>query len=218
MAKEILKTCEESCSNRPVLIVSEHLTYGAADYIFTPYGPYWRFMKKICLTELLSGRTLEQFVSVRKEEIEAFLGSIVQGIQANKPMQVREELIKLTNNVISRMTMGKRCSNTNDEVGDMGRVVQQVGELFATCNLGDYIGFLRYLDLQSIGKRVREVHQKLDTMLEEVMKEHEVVRLKGAQDRRKDLLDHLMDLMEAENREMKLSRESAKAFVLVRHF
>ncbi|KAF7835991.1 beta-amyrin 24-hydroxylase [Senna tora] len=220
MAKQILKTNEEFCPNRPGLIVTEYLTYGASDYIFIPYGPYWRFMKKICMNELLSGRTIQQFVWIREEEIEAFLRLILQHTFTGKPLQIRKELMRLTNNVISRMTMGK-CAGTNDGVGGgMSKVAQEVGALIGTFNLGDYVGFLRKLGVQAIGRKVKEVHEKLDTMLEEVMGEHEEARKmmkimgdhKG--ERRKDLVEILLDLMEAENSEMKLTRESAKAFVL----
>lgn len=78
MAKQILKTSEESFCNRPIMIASENLTYGASDYFFIPYGTYWRFLKKLCMTELLSGKTLEHFVSVRENEIQAFLKTILE--------------------------------------------------------------------------------------------------------------------------------------------
>ncbi|KAF7835992.1 beta-amyrin 24-hydroxylase [Senna tora] len=219
MAKEILKTNEESCSNRPDLIVTGYLTNGAFDYIFMPYGPHWRFMKKICLNEVLGGRTLEKFVSIRQEEIEALLRSILQHSRSRKPLKVREEFIKLTNNIISRITMGKKCEGTNDENGEMRRVVQEVGVLLGTFNVCDYIGFLRNLDVQGIEGKVKAVRKKLDSMMEEVMREHEEARnMKNMGDqnceRRKDVLDHLIDLMEKEDSEIKLTRESAKVFTL----
>ncbi|KAF2307817.1 hypothetical protein GH714_032069 [Hevea brasiliensis] len=51
----------------------DYLTYGSADFSFAPYGPYWKFMKKICVSELLGGRILDQFLPVRHEEIRRFL-------------------------------------------------------------------------------------------------------------------------------------------------
>jgi hypothetical protein len=47
----------------------DNLTYGLVDFTMAPYGPYWKFIKKLCMTELLGGRTLEQHLPVRSEEI-----------------------------------------------------------------------------------------------------------------------------------------------------
>ncbi|KAF9597338.1 hypothetical protein IFM89_017241 [Coptis chinensis] len=72
-AKEFLKTHELSFSSRPSSSAIDYLTYGSADFSFAPYGPYWKFMKKIVMTELLGGRTLDQLLNVRREEIQRFL-------------------------------------------------------------------------------------------------------------------------------------------------
>ncbi|KAF7835993.1 beta-amyrin 24-hydroxylase [Senna tora] len=214
MAKEILRTNEESCSNHPPLIVGGCLTNGVLDYVFMPYGPHWRFMKKICMNELLSERTLEKFVSIRQQEIEAFLRSILQQNRSEQPLRVREELIKLTNNIISRMTMGKKCEGTNDEVGEITKAVQEVGVLLGTFNLCDYVVFLRNLDVQAVSK-------KLDTMMEKVMREREEARkMKNMMgddqncERGMDFLDCLIDLIGTEDSEMKFTRESAKVLTL----
>lgn len=219
MAKQILKTYEESFCNRPVMIASENLTYGAADYFFIPYGTYWRFMKKLCLTELLSGKTLEHFVNIRQDEIECFLKTILQISNTGKPVEMRQELIRHTNNIISRMTMGKKSAGNTDEVGKLRKVIREIGELLGSFNLGDIFGFMRPLDLQRLGKKNMETHHKMDEMMEKVLKEHEDARSKeGADsDRKKDLFDILLNLIEAEG-DNKLTRESAKAFALVRTF
>ncbi|KAJ7949126.1 putative Cytochrome P450 [Quillaja saponaria] len=126
--------------------------------------------------------------------------------------------MKLTNNVISRMTMSKRCAGRNNEAGEITEVIQQVGELFATLYLADYIGFFKHLDVQGITKKVKVVRYRLESMMEEVIKEHEEARLKNKMDNQrnkgKDLVDLMIDLMEAEDSEMRFSRQSARAFVL----
>lgn len=216
-AKQILKTCEESFTNRPIMIASENLTYGAADYFFIPYGNYWRFLKKLCMTELLSGKTLEHFVHIREDEIKCFMGTLLEISKNGKPIEMRHELIRHTNNIISRMTMGKKSSGMNDEVGQLRKVVREIGELLGAFNLGDIIGFMRPLDLQGFGKRNKDTHHKMDLMMEKVLKEHEEARAKegAGSDRKKDLFDILLNLIEADDgAESKLTRQSAKAFAL----
>ncbi|NP_001289203.1 beta-amyrin 24-hydroxylase-like [Cicer arietinum] len=212
-AKNILKTYEESFCNRPIMIASESLTYGAADYFFIPYGNYWRFLKKLCMTELLSGKTLEHFVSIREDEIKAFLNTLLEISKSGKKIEMRQELIRHTNNIISRMTMGKKSNGMGDEVGKLRKLVREIGELLGAFNLGDIIEFMRPLDLQGFGKRNRNAHHNMDEMMEKVLKEHEEVRAKEGvdSDRKKDLFDILLNLIEADS---KLTRESAKAFAL----
>ncbi|CBI29911.3 unnamed protein product, partial [Vitis vinifera] len=190
MAKEFLKTHETSFSNRPKIAAVDFLTYGSADFSFAPYGLYWKFMKKLCMSELLS---------------------------AGEEIDVREELIRVTNNVISTMTMSLRCSDSENEAGEVKRLVQEVAELTGKFNLSDFIWFCKNLDLQGFGKRLKEVHERFDSMIEKIMREHEEARKKemgGGGDAAKDVLDILLDISEDQSSEIKLTRENIKAFIL----
>ena len=217
-AKEILKTSEEAFCNRPLMIASESLTYGAADYFFIPYGTYWRFLKKLCMTELLSGKTLEHFVGIRESEVEAFLKRMLEISATGKEVVMRQELIAHTNNIITRMIMGKKSSGANDFVAQLRKVVREVAELLGAFNLGDILRLAKPFDLQGYGKKNMETHRKVDAMMEKVLKEHEEARAKAGadSDRKKDLFDILLNLIEADGADNKLTRESAKAFALVR--
>ncbi|RVW46904.1 3,9-dihydroxypterocarpan 6A-monooxygenase [Vitis vinifera] len=217
MAKEFLKTHETSFSNRPKIAAVDFLTYGSADFSFASYGLYWKFMKKLCMSELLSGRRLDQFYHIRCKEIKWFMQSIMKKAEAGEEIDVREELIRVTNNVISTMTMSLRCSDSENEAGEVKRLVQEVAELTGKFNLSDFIWFCKNLDLQGFGKRLKEVHERFDSMIEKIMREHEEARKKemgGGGDAAKDVLDILLDISEDESSEIKLTRENIKAFIL----
>ncbi|KAJ6381010.1 hypothetical protein OIU77_029832 [Salix suchowensis] len=217
-AKEFLKTHETSFCDRPMSSAVDFLTYGSADFSFAPYGPYWKFLKKICMTELLGGRMLDQLLPVRHEEIRQFLQFLLKKANARESINVGSQLMRLTNNVISRMTMNQRCSDNVDEADEVRKLVQDVAELTGKFNLSDFIWFCKNLDLQGFGKRLKEVHKKFDAMMERIIKEHEEVRKikkeTGEGDSVKDLLDILLDISEDDSSEMKLTRENIKAFIL----
>ncbi|XP_061955828.1 cytochrome P450 93A3-like [Populus nigra] len=217
-AKEFLKTHENSFCDRPKSAAVDFLTYGSADFSFAPYGPYWKFMKKICMTELLGGRMLDQLLPVRHEEIRQFLQFLLKKANARESIDVGSQLIRLTNNVISRMAMSQRCSDNDDEADEVRNLVHEVAELTGKFNLSDFIWFCKNLDLQGFGKRLKEVRKRFDTMTERIIKEHEEVRKikkeTGEGDSVKDLLDILLDLSEDDSSEMKLTRENIKAFIL----
>ncbi|XP_008783087.3 cytochrome P450 93A3 [Phoenix dactylifera] len=217
-AKEFLKTHDLAFSDRPQSQAVSYLTYGSADFSFAPYGPYWKFMKKLCMLELLGGRTLERLLPIRREEILRLLQAVNTKSEKRKPVDVGSELLRLTNNVISRMTMSRRCSGTDGEAEEARKLVEETAELTGKFNLADYIGFCKNLDLQGFDKRLEDVRRRFDAMMERIMKEKEEARKERKEmrngDRAKDLLDILLDISEDETAEMKLSRENIKAFIL----
>ncbi|KAA8517014.1 hypothetical protein F0562_017168 [Nyssa sinensis] len=219
MAKEFLKTHEISFSNRPQLAVVKYLTYGSQDFSFAPYGPYWKFMKKLCMSELLGGRTLDLLLPVRGDEIKRFIESLLKKANAGEAVNVGGELARVTNNVISRMIMSERCSENENDAGEVRKLVQETTELTGKFNLSDSIWFCKNLDLQGFGKRLKDVRDRFDEMMERIIKEHQEARMRKKKigdggDAVKDVLDILLDISEDESSEIKLTKENIKAFIL----
>lgn len=55
--------------------------------------------------------------------------------------------MRLTDNVISRMTMNQRGSDNDDEADEVRKLVHDVAELTGKFNLSDFIWFCKNLDL-----------------------------------------------------------------------
>ncbi|MED6130394.1 hypothetical protein PIB30_000904 [Stylosanthes scabra] len=217
-AKEFLKTHESSFSNRPRNLAVDYLTYGSKDFSFAPYGPYWKFMKKICMSELLGGHTLNQLLPLRRQETERFLRLLLKKGMAGEAVDVGGELLTLSNNVISRMIMSKTHMEDEAEAEEVRKLVQDTAELTGKFNASDYIWFLKNWDLQGFRKRVEEIRNRFDSMTERVIKEHQEERRKQQKEGQdceiKDLLDILLDIHEDENSEIRLTKENIKAFIL----
>lgn len=221
MAREILKDNERNFLNRPKMANLDYLTYGSADFATVHYGPHWKFMKKLCMTELLGGRTLDQLRPIRQEETRRFLRLMLKKAEAKEAVNVGGELMRLTNNIISRMTLRQRCSENEDEAGDVRKLVKELNELGAKFNLSDTIWFCKNFDFQGFKKKLKDARDRYDVMMERIMKEHEEERKKRKEigdhegETVKDLLDILFDIYEDENAEMRLTRENIKAFIMV---
>ncbi|PWA99041.1 cytochrome P450 93A3 [Artemisia annua] len=212
IAKEFLKTNEESFSNRPLSSTQHYITYGSNDFVFAPYGPYWKFMKKIVTSQLLNGKTLDLLSSVRHDEINRFIISLSENAKINNSVDLSGEFIKLTNNVISRMVMSKRCT---DEDGEVGQMIADITEISGSFNLSDYVWLLKTLDVQGLGRRVKDTRLRYDLVIERILEEHDEARKnKKTGQVVKDLLDILLDIEQDESSEIKLTRENIKAFVL----
>ncbi|XP_059311106.1 3,9-dihydroxypterocarpan 6A-monooxygenase-like [Lycium ferocissimum] len=219
MAKIFLKTHEISFLNRPQAAIVDYLTYGSKDFIFAPYGPYWKFMKKIIMSDLLGGRTLDLLFPVRHDEIKRFVMLLLQKAKAGEETDVEAELLRVTNNVISRMIMRERCSENQNEAGSVKKLIQDIAELSGKFNLSDYIWFCKNLDLQGFRTRIKDVSGRFDQMMERIINEHQEARRMRDQSNDgsefvKDLLDILLDIADDEHAEMRLTRENIKAFIL----
>ncbi|OMO70127.1 Cytochrome P450 [Corchorus olitorius] len=215
LAKEVFKNNETTFLNRPKMANLDYLTYGTADMAMAPYGPLWKFMKKLCMAELLGTRTLDQLLPVRREEMNRFVKIIQEKAEAGEAVDLGVELMRLTNNIISRMLLGKRCSDKEDEANEVQTIVKEMNGLGTKFNLADLIWFCKNLDLQGYRKRLKDVRDRYDILMEKIILEHKEARKNGAgADKVKDVLDILINISEDENAEMKLSRENIKAFVM----
>ena len=102
IAKEMLKDNEMNFVSRPELKSSVFNIYEDCTFIFAEYGAYWRFMKKLCMTELLSMPQVNRFMDIRREETMKLLETLVKCSGQGKVCDLGVHLMTLTNNVICR--------------------------------------------------------------------------------------------------------------------
>ena len=220
MAKEFLQTHDISFANRPKLSNIDYLFYGSNDIAFASYGPYWKFMKKLSMTKLLGVQTLEKFVPVMREERHLFLQTLLGKAEAGEAVDVKKEIMRLTNNLITKMIMRHRCSESEDDATEVKELMTEMMKLIGSFNLSDFVWFCKNLDLQGFKKRVKEARARFDAIMERVMKAREEERRKkrdmnDAGVAMNDFLDILLDIMENEKEEMRLTRENVKGIILV---
>ena len=224
IAKEFLKTHESLFSNRLANSAVNHLSYGSKGFLFAEYGDYWKFMKKLCMSQLLGGRTLDILLPVRREETMRFLGVLLRKGLASEAVDVGHELLTLANSIISRMIMSRSSSGNDDEAKEIRKMVTDTVELAGEFNLSDYHWLFKKLNLQGRrNKRLKETRDRFDTLLEGVIMEHQEERRKRRElynenGQIRDLLDILLDIHEDDTSEMKLSIDHIKAFILVSMF
>ncbi|PUZ59940.1 hypothetical protein GQ55_4G083500 [Panicum hallii var. hallii] len=221
-AREVLKTHEAAFLDRPKPAAVHRLTYGGQDFSFSAYGPYWRFMKRACVHELLAGRTLDRLRHVRREEVARLVGSLSRSAAGGDVVDVDAALMGLTGDVVSRMVMSRRWTGDDNDTEEMRGVVAETAELTGTFNLQDYIGVFKHWDVQGLGKRIDAVHRKFDAMMERILTARDAERRRrreedaagAGEEAAKDVLDMLFDMHEDEAAEMRLTRDNIKAFML----
>ncbi|KAF2291933.1 hypothetical protein GH714_042275 [Hevea brasiliensis] len=106
-AKEVLKTHDLNTCSRPLLAGTGKLSYNYLDIAFTPYGDYWREMRKICVLELFSAKRVQSFQFVREEEVDLLINSISNFSSSATPVDLSEKILSLTANITCRAAFGK---------------------------------------------------------------------------------------------------------------
>ncbi|CAI9302987.1 unnamed protein product [Lactuca saligna] len=216
LARDFLKTNELAFSSRKHSLAIDHITYGVA-FAFAPYGPYWKFVKKLSTVELLGNQNLSHFLPIRTHEIHELLRTIMEKSKRKEVVNLTEEFLKLTNNVICQMMMSIRCSGTNNEADEAKNLVREVTTIFGEFNVSDFIWFCKNIDLQGFKKRYEDTHRRYDALLEKIISEREEKRRregKGEDNKGKDFLDMLLDVLEEGKAEIKITRDHIKALIL----
>jgi cytochrome P450 len=210
MAVEIYKTNDIAFANRPSFAFSDSLPYGNYGFITAPYGDYWRFIKKLSMTEFLSARQVEQSRAVRHEEIVSFLLEALESAKKQQAFDVGAELMKLANNSTCRLMMSIRCSEERDEAERIRKLVKESIEVSAKVMLGDVLGPLRILTFWLYGRKAIDLTLSYDEILERVLQQHE----ESPQKENEDLMDMLLKVYQDDKAEFKITRTHLKAFLL----
>ncbi|KAM5587613.1 licodione synthase-like [Rosa sericea] len=226
LAKEFLKTHELSFVSRVHNTAIERITYDSS-LAFSPYGAYWKFIKKVTVNELLSSRSVSKFHSIRADEYSRLLRLFAERAKSCLAVNLSEELPRLCHNVIGQMMLGKysTAAASNTERAEEARlVVREATRIFGELNLCDFNMVCKKLDLQGFGKRIEDTHVKFDELVEKVVNEREQLRIKnnkikgGEEDEKevKDFLSILLDMLEdesSESVEVGFSRVHIKAVI-----
>ncbi|KAL8466345.1 hypothetical protein ACS0TY_035446 [Phlomoides rotata] len=215
IAKTILKTMDITFASRPKTAAGKYTTYNYSDITWSPYGPYWRQARKMCLMELFSAKRLQSYEYIRAEEMNSLIKEVFNS--SGKAILIKDYLSTVSLNVISRMVLGKRYLDGNDKNAIVGpeEFKKMLDELFllnGVLNIGDMIPYVQFLDLQGYVKRMKIVSKKFDRFLEHVLDEHETRRKKTENYVSSDMVDLLLELAEDPTLEVKLERHGVKAF------
>ncbi|ESW34281.1 hypothetical protein PHAVU_001G139400 [Phaseolus vulgaris] len=210
VAKEVMKTHDLNFCYRPQFGSSENYSYKGSDFVTAPYGPYWRFIKKLCVTQLLSTTQLGRLRHIRQQEIEKLLKSLLECSSEGRETNLNRDLAALTNNVLCRMAMSTTCCL--DDVNDGEDIIGLVTEFMhmgAKLSMGEVLGPLGKFDLFGYGKKLVRIVGKFDGILERILQEHE-----ANNSERGDMMDILLRVHKDPNAEMRLTRNDIKAFFL----
>ncbi|XP_031093014.1 trimethyltridecatetraene synthase-like [Ipomoea triloba] len=217
MAKIFLKTMDINFVGRPKTAAGKYTTYNYSDITWSPYGPYWRQARRMCIMELFSAKRLDSYEYIRSQELKSILAQLYNVSSARQPILLKDYLSTLSLNVISRMVLGKSYLNESEGAivspNEFKKMLDELFLLNGVLNIGDSIPWIDFLDLQGYIKRMKALSKKFDRFLEHVVDEHNGRRVaEGDGFVAKDMVDLLLQLADDPSLEVKLERHGVKGF------
>ncbi|KAL6964126.1 hypothetical protein U1Q18_035183, partial [Sarracenia purpurea var. burkii] len=163
-------------ANRPRRLSGKHLHYNYTTLGASSYGDHWRNLRRLTVLEVFSTSRLNSFMSIRQEEVRSLLKDLFQTSHRGfVEVELKSRLSGLSFNIIMRMVAGKRYFGfdveDSTEAGQFQDIIREVFELSGASNLGDFVPFLRWIDFQSMEKRMLTVKKKVDIFLDNLIDE-----------------------------------------------
>nr|XP_043615954.1 cytochrome P450 CYP82D47-like [Erigeron canadensis] len=185
MAKECFTTNDKAFASRPKAQAYELMSYNYAVLVFTPYGDYWRRLRKTMMLEVLCQRQVEKLESIRVSELRASINSIYVAWVKKKDSKNPDYMVKLEMNqwigelilnIMIRIVSGKRFSANDEEGVRFQEVIRKYFELLGAFVVSDFIPILKCLDVDGYKKPMKKVAKELDDILDGWLKEIKIKR------------------------------------------
>ncbi|KAH9300181.1 hypothetical protein KI387_011764, partial [Taxus chinensis] len=197
LAKESFTTNDKAFASRPRLSAGKHIGYDHKVFTLAPYGSYWRNLRKMCTIQILSATRIDSFRHIRVEEVSALIRSLFDSCQReDTPVNMKARLSDLTFSIILRMVANKKLSGPvyseeYEEADHFKQMIKQSVFLVGAFEVGDFLPFLKWLDLQGLIAAMKKLQQKRDVFMQKLVIDHREKR--GTVDANaQDLIDVLI--------------------------
>ncbi|KAF2583556.1 hypothetical protein F2Q68_00003236 [Brassica cretica] len=211
VAYEIFRAHDVNISSRGLPATEDSLFAGSFSFISAPYGDYWKFMKKVLVSNLLGPQALKRSRRVRADKLDRFYDNLFEKAAKKETVEIFEEALKLINDSICKLIMG-RCFP--EEGGVVERVKGLAIELDVSSKKILLVNllppWLKKLVLSLFKKEVKTISNSFDELLEKILAEHE--EKLGEHHQGKDLMDVLLAAYGDENAKYKITRNHIKSF------
>ncbi|KAL5727873.1 hypothetical protein ACHQM5_001018 [Ranunculus cassubicifolius] len=207
MVEEIFKNHDLIFSDRPISYAAKRLTYECLDVAFTPYGEYWREIRKIAVLELLSIKKVQSFETVRKEEVDLMISLIAS---SQSPINVSETLLHLVNNIICRVSFGRKYKEENNGKRGLHTLLLETQELFGGFSVADFFPWLWWVHrIDGLESKLSRNFRELDEFYDEIIEEH--LNPSRPKPEVEDLVDVLLRVQRDPSRKVIHSTDRVKA-------
>lgn len=198
MVKDCLTKNDRVLATRPSIATGKYIGYQNAAFAVSPYGKYWRIIRKIAITKLLSGHSLETHKKVQAAEVDRLIKDLNR--HCGEKVVLSELIERFTFNVILKLIAGKRFSGEEyekegSEAGRIKRAIKKAVYLSGVFVFEDAIPWLEWVDghVRSMKKTAVEIDSVIGNWVDEHLQKRLVAR-KEEEDN--DFIDVLLSKLE----------------------
>ncbi|XVF04647.1 hypothetical protein REPUB_Repub05bG0102600 [Reevesia pubescens] len=197
MAAQVLKEKEGSFSSRTITEAIRVISYDAHSIIFSPYGPRWKALRRILITELFSPKAFEQLEPLRTTQVHGLLKYLYLLSNSNTQVNIAESAFTALANLVSNFLCSKSLfDNSKPEGRKMKERIWGMIKIVGTPNFSDLIPFVKPFDPQGLKRKVTKIFHHLDAfyemLIEERLAEKVKAQLETAKNEKMDMLDVLL--------------------------
>ncbi|XP_077219466.1 cytochrome P450 71A9-like [Tasmannia lanceolata] len=214
VAREIIKSYDIVFSGRPVLYAANKITYGCSSMSFSPYGEYWRQVRKASLLALLSAKRVQSSRMVREEEVGLLIASLRSSSISSVPINLSELTLSLVTNIVCRTIFGKKY---DDNSGGFGKsrfydILKESQALLGGFCISDYFPGLEWVNtFTGMRARLEKNFRELDDFYEGVIKEH--LNHERPETENEGIVDFLLKVQKDPSLATPLNRDQIKAII-----
>ncbi|CAI0409449.1 unnamed protein product [Linum tenue] len=200
-AKLLLQTHDVHFLDRPLLPAARIIFYGGRDMGFTPYGEYWRQMRKVCNMGLLGATRVKSLHPTMEQEVSKLVAQTRAAAAAAGPINLSVVLFDLGSCVNSRVVLGMSAVR-QEQVGLFFSLTKQLMKALGGFSLVDMFPSSDLLRrLTGAHAELKKLHAAVDAILETIISDHEAKRSSAAmndeeEEEDQDLVDFLLNLKE----------------------
>ncbi|KAL3499501.1 hypothetical protein ACH5RR_038594 [Cinchona calisaya] len=219
LIKEVTREQDIVFANRDPPIAALVTTYGGLDIAWSPYGSYWRNIRKILVREMLSGSNLDACYDLRKDEVR----KAVEYVNTNFGKLVNiGELIFLTEmKVIMSMLWGGTLDEEKQHrvEAEFKKVFEQILAFFSKPNISDFFPILARFDIQGIERQVKGLQEMVEEILDAIINESMKMVPNNVEDpiksgTKKDFVQILLEQIKQQNTGDTFNLTQVKAIVM----
>jgi len=119
-----------------------------------------------------------------------------------------------TTDIICRMAFGKKYRGEDLDSKGFKKMIHEALYFIGVINIGDFIPWLEWLDLQGLRRQLKRCHKTFDAFFEKIIVEHEEkAKANDENATKKDFVDFMLGLMDQNDMEVKITRDNIKAII-----
>jgi hypothetical protein len=168
-AKAVLRTHDHLFASRPPSAVGEILYSGSTNVANAPYGDYWRQIRKIVTTHLLTAKKVRSNLASREQEVRLVLARLREAAAARTEVDLSVLFSSFAHDVVCQAVLG-RIPREAGWSKLFHELLEGNSKLLGGFNLDDYFPSLARLDMVS-AKAVKH-KKRWDDLLDDLIDRH----------------------------------------------